>query len=53
MVNDNREFRSDGNPVLLALDAPEDDLLFGPLLWLTGSMSLLLWTGLVLLLTSA
>ena len=53
MANDTREVRSDGSPIVLALDLPwEDDVLLGAALWLTGSLSLLLWTGLVLLLTS-
>ena len=54
MAIDTREFRSDGSPVMLALDLPpEKDVWFAAALWLTGSLSLLLWTGLVLLLTSA
>jgi len=52
MENDPREFRSEG--IVLALDPPtEGDVLLGAALWLTGSLFLLLWTGLVLVLTSA
>ena len=56
MPNDTREARADAGQVLLAWGLPterHDGLFDSAFLWLTGGASLLLWTGLALLLTSA
>lgn len=56
MARDSREFRSDGPLVLLPWGLPLDArerLLAEPGLWLTAGASLLLWTALAMLLTSA
>jgi hypothetical protein len=55
MANDNRSARTDSSAILLAPGMPSeaDGFLDGAALWLTGGASLLLWTALALLLTSA
>ena len=55
MPIDTREGRAEAAPVFPAWGTPEpyDSLFDSPFLWLTGGASLLLWTGLALLLTSA
>jgi len=56
MANDTHEGRAEGAPVFLAwgipsVEAPEG-LFDSAVLWVTGGVALLLWTGLSLLLTS-
>lgn len=56
MPNDTREGRADTGQVLGSWGFPVETLesrFDSPVLWLTGGISLLLWTGLALLLTSA
>jgi hypothetical protein len=55
MPNDTREGRADAAPILLAWGMPLEaaEGTFEELtVWLTGGVSLLLWTALALLLTS-
>lgn len=56
MGNDTDDVRHDPAPVFLAWGMPmeaRDGLLDGATLWLTGGATLLLWTALALLLTTA
>ena len=55
MASDTREMRTETAQVFLAWGMPvEAEGFFGDAtLWLTGGVSLLLWTALALLLTSA
>jgi hypothetical protein len=56
MANGTDDMRSTGGPVFLAWGMPaetREGFFDGPALWLTGGVSLLLWTGLALLLTTA
>lgn len=53
---DHREPRAEAAPLLLPGSLPGDtgaDAFEGATLWLTGGASLLLWTAIALLLTSA
>jgi len=54
MANDPREMRSPA-PIVLAWGVPSEreNFLSDAALWLTGGVTLLLWTGLAFLLTSA
>ena len=57
MPDDTRERRAEAAPVFLAwgipsVEAPED-LFDNAVMWVTGGVALLLWTGISLLLTSA
>jgi hypothetical protein len=55
MANETHDVRSDTPPVFLAWGMPAEapDAVFdGPALWLTGGISLLVWTALALLLTA-
>jgi len=55
MAHDTREMNADPAPVFMAWGMPmeaREDFLDGPALWLTGGVSLLLWTAFALLLTS-
>ena len=54
MAHDTREMTADA-PVFMAWGMPmeaREDFLDGPALWLTGGVSLLLWTAFALLLTT-
>lgn len=56
MPNDTSDVRDDRHPVFLAWGMPmeaRDGFIDEPTLWLTAGVTLLLWTGLALLLTSA
>ena len=55
MANDPRVVRSENTPIILAWGIPSEaeDAMADAAWWLTGGMSLLLWTALVMLLTSA
>lgn len=56
MANDTRDVQAEPAPVFLAWGMPmeaREDFLDGPALWLTGGVSLLLWTAVALLLTAA
>jgi hypothetical protein len=55
MADDTREFQSEPAPVFLAWGMPmeaREDFLDGPAMWLTGGVTLLLWTAVALLLTA-
>ena len=54
MANDSREMRTDGTFIPCAWGMPaEAESPFGDAaLWLTGGLSLVLWTGLVFVLTA-
>jgi hypothetical protein len=54
MANNPREMRTDGTPIPLAWGMPADtESPFGDAaMWLTGGLSLVLWTGLVFVLTA-
>ena len=57
MAIETRDARMDAGPVLLTWGAPATERHEGPLdsavLWLSGGLALLVWTGLALVLTSA
>ena len=56
MRNESDDMHDEPNPVFLAWGMPmeaRDSLLDEPTLWLTAGVTLVLWTGLALLLTSA
>lgn len=55
-MQQDREVRADADPLFLARGLPGDggEAVFGgATLWLTGGASLLLWTAIALLLTTA
>jgi hypothetical protein len=56
MPNDSRELRTDAAQVFLAWGMPStevrEDLFGSAVWWLTGGASLLVWTGLALVLTA-
>jgi hypothetical protein len=55
MPNDTREARADSAPLLMAWGLPGAEVQEGPFdgaVWLTGGVSLLLWTAVALLLTA-
>jgi len=56
MPNDSREARAESIQVLLPWGSPlaeRDEIFAGATFWLVGGASLVLWTALALLLTSA
>jgi hypothetical protein len=56
MQNQSREARAEAAPAFLPWDRPADTrerLAEDAMLWLTGGASLLLWTAIALLLTTA
>ena len=55
MADNNRDVPTETAPVFLAWGMPveaREDFLDGPALWLTGGVSLLLWTAIAVLLTA-